>query len=573
MKRTLFLIIVLLAMQMQSQNPMVIPPVLNGPQYPLNLQNGTYEFFAGHQTATMGVNGNILGPTLIMNEGDAVNIEVTNNLGQPTTIHWHGMHVSASNDGGPHTIIQPGTTWNPQFTVMNRAGTYWYHPHLDEFTDEHVTKGIAGMIIVHDNDELNAGLPVTYGIDDFPVVIQTKDFDNNYQVVNHSNNDDILMVNATINPYLEVPAQVVRLRFLNGSSQRVFNFGLSGNTPFYLIATDGGLLEAPEQLTRLPLSPGERAEILLDLNGKENQTLYLISYASEFGNGIYGATNPGMSPNMTLNNYNPNLLNGNDFNILELRVVAQTANPVTSIPGQFSPINYMTENSADQQRSFSLSPVAMGLNQLNGDFTINGVSFDMNTINISIPLNNTEVWTVTNNSAIAHPFHVHDIQFQILSINGNTNIPAYARGWHDTFLVPAGGGSIKFITKFEDFADDSIPYMYHCHMLNHEDGGMMGAFTVVDIAKVEDQKMTKGITLFPNPSNGTYMTVKLHNQSEKVFSYIIIDELGRMVYQNNFPITERNNLISFPIDKLAPGNYILKVYSDKRIYSIKFFKS
>ncbi len=573
MKRTLFLIIVLLAMQMQSQNAMVIPPVLNGPQYPLNLQNGTYEFFAGHQTATMGVNGNILGPTLIMNEGDAVNIEVTNNLGQPTTIHWHGMHVSASNDGGPHTIIQPGTTWNPQFTVMNRAGTYWYHPHLDEFTDEHVTKGIAGMIIVHDNDELNAGLPVTYGIDDFPVVIQTKDFDNNYQVVNHSNNDDILMVNATINPYLEVPAQVVRLRFLNGSSQRVFNFGLSGNTPFYLIATDGGLLEAPEQLTRLPLSPGERAEILLDLNGKENQTLYLISYASEFGNGIYGATNPGMSPNMTLNNYNPNLLNGNDFNILELRVVAQTANPVTSIPGQFSPINYMTENSADQQRSFSLSPVAMGLNQLNGDFTINGVSFDMNTINISIPLNNTEVWTVTNNSAIAHPFHVHDIQFQILSINGNTNIPAYARGWHDTFLVPAGGGSIKFITKFEDFADDSIPYMYHCHMLNHEDGGMMGAFTVVDIAKVEDQKMTKGITLFPNPSNGTYMTVKLHNQSEKVFSYIIIDELGRMFYQNNFPITERNNLISFPIDKLAPGNYILKVYSDKRIYSIKFFKS
>ena len=572
MKKTLLLVAVIFIVKLQAQNQLSIPPVLNGPQYQLNLQNGTYEFFPGHQTATMGVNGNILGPTLIMNQGDQVDIQVTNNLGQQTTIHWHGMHISAANDGGPHTIILPGTTWNPQFTVMNRSGTYWYHPHLDEYTDEHVSKGIAGMIIVHDNNELNAGLPVTYGVDDFPLVVQTKDFDGNYQIVNHSNNDDVLMVNATINPYLQVPAQVVRLRLLNGSSQRVFNFGLSGNMPFHLIATDGGLLEAPEQLTRLPLSPGERAEILVNLNGMENQTLYLMSYASEFGNGIYGATNPGMNANMTLNNYNPNALNGNDFNILELRVVSQTANPVTSIPAQLSTIVPMDENSANAQRNFTLRPITMGFNQLNGDFTINGVSFDMNTINLTVPLNNTEVWTVTNNSAIAHPFHVHDIQFQILSINGSTNIPAYAQGWHDTFLVPAGGGSIKFITKFEDFADDSIPYMYHCHMLTHEDGGMMGSFTVVDTTnKIEELKNNEAV-LYPNPANGIYMNFILKNTAEKIKSYLIIDASGKIVYQNHFHKNEQDYLMSFPVYTLSSGSYVLKVYTHKKIYIERFFK-
>lgn len=102
----------------------------------------------------MGVNGNILGPTLIMNEGDFVDIKVDNQLSDTTTIHWHGMHVSAENDGGPHTIILSGDVWNPSFTVMDKAGTYWYHPHLHRKTNEHVSKGIAGFIIVRDEEKL-----------------------------------------------------------------------------------------------------------------------------------------------------------------------------------------------------------------------------------------------------------------------------------------------------------------------------------------------------------------------------------------------------------------------------------
>jgi bilirubin oxidase len=571
MKKTLFVYLSLILFQVvTAQNQLLIPPTLSGTDFQLTLQNGQFEFFTGHQTATMGVNGDILGPTLILQKGDNVQMHVTNNLGQQTTIHWHGMHLSSVNDGGPHTIIQPGTTWEPQFTVMNNASTMWYHPHLDEFTDEHVVKGIAGMIIIKDSQEAALDLPRTYGVDDIPLVVQTKHFDSNYQVVHLTNSDDVLMVNATINPYVDLPAQVVRLRLLNGSSQRVFNFGFSGNKAFYQIATDGGLLETPLQMTRLPLSPGERAEILVDLSGMENQSIQLMSYASEFGNGIYGATNPGMNSSMTLNGYNPNPMNGSDFNVLQINVTAPTANPVTGIPSQLTTIAPYVEANADDTRTFTLRPVSMGMNQLNGDFTINGVSFDMNTINVTIPLNNLEVWTVSNNSAIAHPFHVHDVQFQILSINGNTNIPDNAKGWQDTYLVPAGGGSMKIITKFEDFADDAIPYMYHCHMLNHEDGGMMGAFTVVDTSNYIDELQKSEAVLFPNPADGLYMTLQLRNSNDVIRSYSIINAAGQLVAHHKVDTNELSHLYSFPVFELPAGAYTIKAYTNNKIIVKRF---
>ena len=142
------LVLTLISFTIFSQNEMIVPGTITSTDINLNLQNGTHQFFAGETTVTMGVNGNILGPTLILNQGENVNINITNNLGEETTIHWHGLHVSAANDGGPHTIIDPGTTWNPQFTVLDRAATYWYHPHLLDVTDEHASKGIAGFIIV-----------------------------------------------------------------------------------------------------------------------------------------------------------------------------------------------------------------------------------------------------------------------------------------------------------------------------------------------------------------------------------------------------------------------------------------
>ena len=573
MKNRFFsLLIVCFSLSAFSQNQLIIPGTISDTDINLTLQNGTHEFFAGESTATMGVNGNILGPTLIMNQGQNVNINVTNNLGEETTIHWHGLHVSAENDGGPHTIIDPGTTWNPQFTVLDRAATYWYHPHLLDVTDEHASKGIAGFIIVKDAEEAALNLPRTYGVDDLPLAIQTKDFDSNFQIVNHANNDDTIMVNATLDPETDVPAQVVRLRLLNGSSQRVFNFGFSGNMTFYQIATDGGLRAEPLALTRLPLAPGERSEILVDLSGMNGQTIQLMSYASEFPNGVYGATNPGMGAGMTLDNYNPNSLNGSDFNILQLNVVAQTADPVTSIPSSLVTVEPYLESDSDQSRTFSMMPDVVGPNQLNGTFNINGLSMDMSIINVTIPLDNTEIWTVQNNSGISHPFHVHDVQYYILDINGNPP-PAYAQGWKDTYLVSSGGGTMRFITKFEDFADDTVPYMYHCHMLTHEDMGMMGQFVVVDILNLNDLDFDNAALLYPNPSEGAYMTMHLKNPSEEIRSYAIIDELGRIISYHTIHVNEISNKYSFPVYELSPGTYFIKIYTENQIITKKFIKN
>ncbi len=563
--RALLLIVIFhLTTWLVAQNQVIIPDTLSGTEFNLNLQNGTFVFYAGQPTNTMGVNGNILGPTLLMNMGNFVDITVNNNLGETTTIHWHGMHVSASNDGGPHTTIASGTSWNPKFTVMDKAGTYWYHPHLHEKTNEHVSKGIAGFIIVRDSEEAGLELPRSYGVDDFPLVIQTKDFDADNQIVAPSNSDDVVMVNATINPQLDVPAQVVRLRLLNGSSMRVFNIGLSGNSSFYQIGTDGGLLAEPVSITRLQMSPGERAELLIDFSGMEGQSIQLMSYASEFQNGLYGATYPGMMSMMTLNGYNPNPLNGSNFNIINFQVVSQTENPVTTIPSTLVEVNPIPESEANLTRNLTFTPETMGPDQLNGNFLINGSSFKMDVINYSIPLNNTEIWSIFNQSGIAHPFHIHDVQFFILDRNGNPP-PASEQGRKDVIIIKPQE-TVRFITKFEDFANDSVPYMAHCHMLVHEDDGMMLQFEVVDeTTQVRNTDWDNDdFYIYPNPISSNNQTLIISQKNNSLKKVEIFDANGRIqITLNTFIEQEKINV---ELNGMRKGIYFLKLYGTDSIH-------
>ncbi len=555
MNRIKFLIIGLLIVQIgNAQNPLLIQSTLTGTDINLTLQNGTTQFYPGQITNTMGVNGNILGPTLILNQGDFVNFSVTNQLAETTTVHWHGLHVSPENDGGPHTTIAANSTWSPSFTIMDKAATYWYHPHLHHFTDKHVSKGIAGMIIVKDTDEAALNLPRTYGIDDFPLIIQTKDFDANNQIVVHSNSDDVIMVNATIDPFLNVPSQVVRYRVLNGSSQRAFNLGLDNNQPFHQIASDGGLLSSPVQLTRLLLAPGERAEILIDFSGMNGETVYLKSYASELQNGIYGATNPGMGAGMTMNGYNPNPLNGSDFNIIQFTIITQSTNPITAIPSNLVTVTPIPAGNSNITRTLTFTPVTMGPNQLNGDFLINGSTMDLDVINYSVPLNNTEIWELTNQSAISHPFHIHDVQFNILTRNGVAP-PVNEQGRKDVVLVKPQE-TVRFIAKFEDFTSDTVPYMYHCHLLTHEDGGMMGQFIVTNVLSVNENFIDDKFRIYPNPSKGL-INIEFNIDSE-VDDIFIYDNLGRIIYST---IIKNENSIS--VKGLRNGVFYIKLIIGK----------
>ena len=566
MKNKILLLALFISFKAYCQNPLRIPTPLYGNQFNLNLVMGFTPYF-GQQTMTMGANGSILGPTLFLNQGDSVTINVINGLGHETTMHWHGLHVSPENDGGPHSVIPIGETWSRTFKVMDWASTYWYHPHLHMHTDEQVTKGLAGLIIVKDTLEANLNLPRIYGVDDIPLAVQSRAFDANNQFIVGSAADSFMLVNGTMNPYVELPAQVVRLRLLNGSSERAYNFGFSDNRNFNIIGSDGGLLTAPVSTNRLKLSPGERAEILVDLQGNFGQSIYLMSYASEFLNGIYGAAQPGMGAGQTIPGYSSNPLNGRNFNILEIRTVAQTSNPVTSIPTTLVNHNPWVEGTENITRTLSFRSTVTGPTAINGPFTINNQSFDMNVINYTIPLDNIEIWTLTNSSPIAHPFHIHDVQFYILDINGVAP-QGYNAGRKDVVnVLPMQ--TVRFITKFEDFTSDTMPYMYHCHMLTHEDDGMMGQFLVVNpnSSNVYEKEPNLKVCLFPNPfsdrANFQFETGTAQNLNIEIYN-----QLGIKVksLQN---VNEDN--IALERGELKAGNYYYLIRTKEKMLQSGIF--
>lgn len=571
MKRNYFLLCcIFLSQIVVAQNPLFIPPALTGSTFNLDVQNGTTQFYPGINTPTFGINGALLAPTLIVNKWDWVTMNVTNSLtgsGNSTTMHWHGLHLPAMDDGGPHQVINQGSTWSPNFQILNSAGTFWYHPHGDNKTDRHVSKGLAGMIIIKDSVEASLTLPRTYGVDDFPIIVQSKAFDILTQIAIATELDTAVCVNGIMHPFLDAPAQVIRMRLLNGSSSRTYNFGFTANMSFKMIASDGGLLDSAISLTRLRLGPGERAEILLDLQGMNGQTIYLNSFSSEFSNGIYGAATVTGMMGGTIPDYNLNPLNGADFDILKINVVSPTLNPVTTLPS-FLSLN-IPWTGFTVSRNFNLSPDTMmsPQSQVAGPFNINGVHFDMGVINVTTYLNSVEKWRITNNTGIAHPFHKHDLHFYLLNINGGA-VPDFEKGKKDVVLVMPQQ-YVEFITKFEDFADDSIPYMYHCHLLHHEDDGMMGSFRVLDTTSIAGitPVQQNDFVIYPNPVS-TQINVAFKNENQFV-EIELKNMMGQLILSQN---TGNSTKASLSVTELSMGMYIIQLKSKNKIITQKILK-
>lgn len=547
-----------------AQNPLYIPDTLSGTVFNLSAQAGVKQFIGSNSTPTFGYNGNFLGPTLLIDKGDSITLNVTNDLAQPTTVHWHGFHVAPHNDGGPHQVIAPGTTWSPSFTMRNEAATFWYHPHGEGKTEMQVSKGLAGMIIVRDSIEASYTLPRTYGIDDFPLIVQSKAFDVLYQFSIATHEDSINMVNGTIDPYLQVPRQVVRLRLLNASADRTYNFGLSDNSGFYIIASDGGLLSQPYSTNRVRLSTGERAEILVDLSAYAvGQQLYLKSFASELPRGIIGADSVGTSSIVISEGYYANPLNGADFNVLRLDISAPTATPVTTIPAAFAPKVPLQASDAWITRKVNFSPdIAMGGTQsyVDGPFMMNETPFHMDSINVITYLDSTEIWELTNNTMVAHPFHIHDIEFFVLEIDGSTPPPEY-QGLKDVILVEPDD-TVRFITKFTTFSDPVVPYMYHCHLLHHEDDGMMGTFLVIDAATIGMDEKTaheNDISVYPNPA-GNYFEISMNGFKAK--QLVIHNALGQECMRR--AITGSEQSMNVNSSMLHGGIYYISITGEGR---------
>ncbi len=250
-----------------------------------------------------------------------------------------------------------------------------------------------------------------------------------------------------------------------------------------------------------------------------------------------------------IQNYN-NPLNGADFTMLSLNVVAQSSNPITTIPATLVSINPYSQTNIDENRQFNFTSTG----GQSGPFLINGNTFNMSQVNHIIPLNNKEIWSFTNQTPIAHPFHIHDVQFNILEINGVAP-PLHMQGWKDILLIPGHMGSAKFIAKFDDFADANIPFMYHCHMLVHEDEGMMGQFTVVDDGSTGVETLeTEIFSIYPNPANDKIQVKLKHSKSQEIQ---IIDIKGELMFKGI--LTEMISTID--VSKLSNGVYFIKVGS------------
>ncbi len=531
----------------QTYNPLVIPDTITGTTFNLALSQ-TGKFFPTYTTSnpvlglnsstalgtnpttTMGYNDALMwGPTLILNQGDTVQINVTNHLDQSlstllrettTTVHWHGLHIPAIMDGGPRQVIPGGTTWSPTFTVKNNAATFWYHPHLHVATQEQLTLGAGGFIIVRDPQEAALALPRTYGVDDIPLAVTTRRFlanGNEFSANQYVQSDgttsstdnygDYPLVNGTINPQMTLPKQWVRLRILCADIQRGYRFGFSDNRNFHVIANDQGLVNTPQQVSQVTMMIGERVEILVDLSLDATGTAIDLMAYDNLGTagalngalgGFGGSESNSRTPNGNSGPENGGLLCNSDFKVLHINIGATTPGAITAVPATLANNTYWTNADATTTRTVSIT----GGNGATPGFTFNNISYSPSTTNYTIPLNAVEKWVIQGGNVFGHSLHIHDIKFNILARNtqagGNTNqifntvggvanliganpCANYESGWKDTVYVPRGE-TVTVIARYDDFASPANPYMFHCHMLNHEDGGLMGQFIVQDSA-------------------------------------------------------------------------------------------
>lgn len=467
-------------------NPLKIPsllegaPGVDGKTYDLNVVAGKSEFLTGLPTQTLGINGPYLGPTIRCRAGNRVTLRVKNTLAEPTTLHWHGLHLPARSDGGPHQVVDPGAVWEPSFEIKQRSSLCWYHSHLLGRTGDQVLRGLAGLFLIEDEESQPLGLPSEYGVDDIPLMIQDRRFnpDGNFDYLSSmfdttmGYKGNVILVNGTVEPHVVLRRQRTRLRILNCSNSRIYTLGRDDGADLFVIGSDGGLLERPVRQRRLRLGPGERVELLVDM--QTNGAIRLMSYPDPV---TAGAMGPGMMMGGMAGNTET-------FPIIELRA-AQLDTTDLSLPERLTRVPSWTPAQAARTRTFTLDMAMMGMGmggmmgvgRMDGLMGINGRSMDKSRIDVQVPLGSIEIWEIRNATPLTHSFHIHDVQFRVLDRDGGPPLP-HELGLKDTVLVDPGS-AVRVITEFADFIDPHNPYMYHCHILEHEDAGMMGQFVVV----------------------------------------------------------------------------------------------
>jgi FtsP/CotA-like multicopper oxidase with cupredoxin domain len=383
----------------------------------------------------------IPGPLLEANLGDLVIVHFRNELPEPTTIHWHGLRVPNAADGTPFSqvMVEPGSTFDYQFTVKD-AGYYWYHPHMRG--DVQIEAGLYAPIIVHDEVVIDVAADRAFVLDDVKLESTGKlstRTDNLDMMLGRQGN--VVLINGRRHPSIEVAAGTrERWRFVNAANGRYFNLELPGHT-FRVIGWDGGLLEAPYETATLLVAPGERYDVLVEIEAAvELRTLHY-----DRGHNI-----PDPGP----------------IDLLAIEVGAPGAAPA-QLPTSWGVVTPIAVDGSTPRRAMVLREDDTVPNE--PVFTINNEAFP-NVTPATAALDQTEIWEIENLAEMDHPFHLHGMSFQIVDAAG---LPIGPRAWKDTVNVPQLQ-TVRFAVRL----DAPGRWMYHCHILEHAERGMMGELEV-----------------------------------------------------------------------------------------------
>lgn len=470
-------------------------------QVKLNVRSHTHRFLAGIDTPTFGINGPYLGPAVRLRKGEKVTMQVRNDLDQDITMHWHGLKIPGAVDGGPYNIIKPHTPWRANLEIAQAAATCWFHPHIYPTTAELVTKGLAGLLLIEDDEFESLPLPSQWGVDDIPVIIQDRHFNTdgsffhrfNIAAVTVGYVGDTVLVNGANYPQAKTARGWIRLRLLNGSNARTYRLALSDSRSMFVVAGDGGFLEAPVELEELTVYSGERYEVLIDArNGKsfdlvtrpvDQLAMNLPPFDKELsvmtilpdgadGKGMLTEQLVRLEPLVTnLPPVSRKLVMGMNLDDQGMQSLRKAGLMAMDKSGKTDP------DVVNRVRAVLYDQPALTLEQQLSANSVNGKPFELGVVPFGTLRNRNERWIISEgDDDMLHPVHIHGCQFRILSRNGKPP-PPYMAGWKDMAPVDKGG-NCEIQIRFEHPAPREFPFMAHCHNLEHEDSGMMTNFTV-----------------------------------------------------------------------------------------------
>ena len=427
-----------------------------------------------------------LGPVIRLRKGQKVRIRFSNALAESTIVHWHGLDVPSMMDGHPHLVVDQGKDYVYEFEVINRAGTYWYHPHPHGRTGPQVYRGLAGLLVISDEEEAALNLPS--GTEEIVCVLQDRKFDSQNRLTYiaggmmdqmHGFLGDRMLVNGQERPSLSLATRAYRLRLLNGSNARIYKLMWSDGTPMTIVGTDGGLLEHAREQTFLTLAPAQRADVVLDLSR------HAVGARLELRSAPFPATDVdssgmGMAMGGMMRGTVPN---GAPLSLIAIQVVRREASTFR-LPSKLSTFDAPAPREAPGPvRRIPLSFQA-------GQWRLDGRTFEMMGAapEETVSSGSTQIWELANSPGMmgmqmAHPIHLHGPQFRVLGrtrVSGpNTDGKGVREGfsdegWKDTVLVMPGE-TVRILVNFTRYPG---LYLYHCHILEHEDMGMMRNFKV-----------------------------------------------------------------------------------------------